>query len=374
MGIFSRWFGRKKITEEKIREVQDTQKDFEIRETEKILEDLEVSEVQETLENSEIPETEEILETSEPSEVEEVSEVPDIIEEIPEIREGDEDSGEGPVSEAVRSNERLQQVMKKLKEKTLKPAIHMELNRNPVGLTDSKLGGIPYLSEAGGVPEDGNGHQLRLLAQIRLEDLPENKLGLPEEGLLQFWVLDDARIGLETDLDQMLLSKGHRVLWYPTVEEGVTEAAVMEKYHFYMDEESYFPVQDVFGIKFTLAEESLSYSDYRFQKAFAELWNTEYPSDEIRSYEALDEEIPDEMMDEIGGSGHKLGGYPMFTQWDPREGRMENYEILLLQIDSFGTGCKEIMWGDSGVGNFFITPEDLANRDFSKVLYSWDCY
>ena len=85
MGIFSRWFGRKKITEEKIREVQDTQKDFEIRETEKILEDLEVSEA---LENSEIPETEEILETSEPSEVEEVSEVPDIIEEIPEIRKG----------------------------------------------------------------------------------------------------------------------------------------------------------------------------------------------------------------------------------------------------------------------------------------------
>ena len=31
---------------------------------------------------------------------------------------------------------------------------------------------------------------------------------------------------------------------------------------------------------------------------------------------------------------------------------MENYEILLLQIDSFGTGGKEIMWGDSGVGNF----------------------
>ena len=90
-------------------------------------------------------------------------------------------------------------------------------------------------------------------------------------------------------MNQMLLSKGHRVLWYPTVEEGVTEAAVMEKYHFYRDEESYFPVQDVFGIKFTSAEESLSYSDYRFQKAFAELWNAEYPSDEIRSYEALDE-------------------------------------------------------------------------------------
>ncbi|MDN5490601.1 MAG: DUF1963 domain-containing protein, partial [Acinetobacter sp.] len=34
----------------------------------------------------------------------------------------------------------------------------------------------------------------------------------------------------------------------------------------------------------------------------------------------------------------------------------------------------EIMWGDSGVGNFFIHPDDLEKRDFSKVVYNWDCY
>jgi uncharacterized protein YwqG len=34
---------------------------------------------------------------------------------------------------------------------------------------------------------------------------------------------------------------------------------------------------------------------------------------------------------------------------------------------------NEIMWGDSGVGNFFIHPEDLKKRDFSKVFYNWDC-
>jgi len=31
------------------------------------------------------------------------------------------------------------------------------------------------------------------------------------------------------------------------------------------------------------------------------------------------------------------------------------------------------MWGDCGVGNFFINIEDLKNLDFSDVLYNWDC-
>ncbi|MFR6587725.1 MAG: DUF1963 domain-containing protein [Ruminococcus sp.] len=34
----------------------------------------------------------------------------------------------------------------------------------------------------------------------------------------------------------------------------------------------------------------------------------------------------------------------------------------------------EIMWGDSGICNFFIHSEALRNCDFSEVLYNWDCY
>ena len=43
--------------------------------------------------------------------------------------------------------------------------------------------------------------------------------------------------------------------------------------------------------------------------------------------------------------------------------------ILLFQLDT----VEDIMWGDSGVGNFFIREEDLKNRDFTRVLYNWDC-
>ena len=31
------------------------------------------------------------------------------------------------------------------------------------------------------------------------------------------------------------------------------------------------------------------------------------------------------------------------------------------------------MWGDAGVANFFISEQDLKNKDFTNVVYNWDC-
>ncbi len=65
--------------------------------------------------------------------------------------------------------------------------------------------------------------------------------------------------------------------------------------------------------------------------------------------------------------GHRLGGYPGFTQSDPRP--PEDPRILLVQIDS----DEGLMWGDNGIANWFITPDELVRRDFSNVLFNWDC-
>ena len=64
----------------------------------------------------------------------------------------------------------------------------------------------------------------------------------------------------------------------------------------------------------------------------------------------------------------RLAVIPFFTQSDPRSA--DDGEILLFQLNS----VKDIMWGDSGVANFFIDREALKNRDFSHVMYNWDCY
>ncbi|MDE6847976.1 MAG: DUF1963 domain-containing protein [Ruminococcus sp.] len=67
----------------------------------------------------------------------------------------------------------------------------------------------------------------------------------------------------------------------------------------------------------------------------------------------------------------KIGGYPTFTQYEPRsEEQQKKYDFLLLQLES---EWEKILWGDIGIGNFFISSEKLKNRDFSDVFYNWDC-
>ncbi len=69
----------------------------------------------------------------------------------------------------------------------------------------------------------------------------------------------------------------------------------------------------------------------------------------------------------------QLLGHPFFTQEDVRE-EGSRYDTLLFQLDSETVDEEEItMWGDCGVGNFFINIEDLKRLDFSDVLYNWDC-
>ena len=68
---------------------------------------------------------------------------------------------------------------------------------------------------------------------------------------------------------------------------------------------------------------------------------------------------------------HKMLGYASFTQEDPRyKGMYKDYDTLLLQID---TEWNYIIWGDCGICNFFIKKQDLINKNFSKVLFNWDC-
>jgi uncharacterized protein YwqG len=70
----------------------------------------------------------------------------------------------------------------------------------------------------------------------------------------------------------------------------------------------------------------------------------------------------------VSAQGHKLGGYAYFTQDDPRSA--EDPMLLLFQLDS--DQPMDLMWGDTGVGHFFIRAADLLKRDFTKVWFDWD--
>lgn len=129
------------------------------------------------------------------------------------------------------------------------------------------------------------------------------------------------------------------------------------------------PGKDVFPLlagseaklSFSLDEEFMNLGDFRVKDAIG-IDEDEWDSDLQDYYEVNTE----------AAIGHKIGGYPWFTQWDPhgeKEGLSE-FTHLLLQIDS--NSNIECCWSDAGLGNFFIKPENLRKKDFSRVLFNFD--
>ena len=286
--------------------------------------------------------------------------------------------------EEVRFNNEIKKIVLDILEKNKKPMIEISLSDEKPNLFQSKFGGVPYLPKDKEVPKNKENEQLTLLAQINIDELPENNIYPMKEGILQFWILNDDILGLDYDTN---LGDGYKIIYYKDIDKSVTEEEVLEKYKPYKDEDSYFPIEEEFSLSFKLTDGYFSDSnddfreivDREMKKFYDE--NKEKYSDILKIYDKENQlnywEIWDileedkEIGEKLFGAGHKIGGFPDFTQSDIRE--VGNYEILLLQIDSVGTEKNEIMWGDCGIANFFIREKDLKELNFDRAIYNWDC-
>ena len=286
--------------------------------------------------------------------------------------------------EELRFNEDIKKVVLDILEKNKKPMIKISLSDDKPNLFQSKFGGVPYLPKDMEVPKNKENEQFTLLAQINIEELPKNNIYPMEEGMLQFWILNDDVLGLDYDTH---LGNGFKVVYYKEIDKSVTEEEVLEKYKPYKDEDSYFPIEGEFSLSFKLTDGYFSDSNDDFR----EIANREMKKFHIENKEKYNEilkayddkeylsywdiwdilEEDKEIGRKLFEAGHKIGGFPNFTQSDVRE--IGDYEILLLQIDSEGTEKNEIIWGDCGIANFFIREKDLKELNFEKVIYNWDC-
>ncbi|MDY3058480.1 YwqG family protein [Fusobacterium sp.] len=286
--------------------------------------------------------------------------------------------------EEVKFNNEIKKIVLDILEKNKKPMIKISLSDDKPTLFQSKFGGVPYLPKNVEVPKNKENQQLTLLAQINIEELPKNNIYPMKEGILQFWILNDDVLGLDYDPH---LGDGFKIIYYKEIDKSVTEEEVLEKYKPYKDEDSYFPIEGEFSLSFKLTDGYFSDSNDDFReivdremKKFHDENKDKY-SDILKIYDKENQlnywEIWDileedkEIGERLFGAGHKIGGFPNFTQSDIRE--VGDYEILLLQIDSEGTEKNEIMWGDCGIANFFIREKDLKKLNFDRAIYNWDC-
>ena len=256
-------------------------------------------------------------------------------------------------------------------EQSQQPTVNITLQPSEsLSVWQSKIGGTPYLPLDAIYPRNEAGMPLAFLAQINFAEIPPLP-HFPTQGILQFYIdADDDLWGL--DFDQPISQRGFRVIYFTDI--------ITHQQQLHHDIITYttfdpnrLPFSGQYAMQFQSGIQYISYDDHRFALTHEQTGET------IHLHNFWDKlKLADDFFEayhtNFSAEGHRIGGYPFFTQSDPREysTAWADY-ILLLQLDSDEAQGVDMLWGDAGVCNFFIHPHDLAKRDFSKVLYNWDC-
>jgi uncharacterized protein YwqG len=225
---------------------------------------------------------------------------------------------------------------------------------------ESHFGYYPFITKGFDYPKDENDEPMIPLAQLNFSEIPHLQ-DYPEKGLLQFYIASSDCYGL--DFDDPYNPKSFRVVYIenPDDVEEDTETEFLNK----LINSENTPVFKPHKLTFSKQEEYVGISDVRSEGAEFNLEQC------IKDFsEDVKDDLQDKAYEVFNNMCHKIGGYANFTQTDPREyDKKSKNSILLFQMDS----DDEIMWGDVGIANFFIEREDLIKKDFSKVMYNWDC-
>lgn len=239
---------------------------------------------------------------------------------------------------------------------TKKSFLSLSTSDDKTTTTSSKIGGYGYLSRKFKYPTNADGQPLHLLAQVNFSEMPYLE-PLPRDGILAFYVdyFDDL-IGADLYFKSQ---KGYKVYYFNDVSlEHYTQNELADMFIPFKGIDRYEIVtkeQKLFG---KVKQCFPSYDPVEFEQ---KIGNT-----------TIYDDVLDDFFETVDCANIEtgIGCYPFFTQNDPRyfDKELENeFDYVLFQLDS---DYDNVMWGDSGIGNFFINSEKLKRLDFSNVLYN----
>lgn len=262
--------------------------------------------------------------------------------------------------------------------------------RKKVTLTSSKFGGLPYWDNLQAYPTDKDGNKLKLLAQFNLDEISEycvNRIDLlPNKGILQFFLLSGNDYLYGSDLDDYTNNNCFRVIYHSSINKSITceDVLALGIPTALVSANDYEPITGEIGLDFkVMRKASPEYGDFKkkfIEKAFSYDWVINDTGNCVSDlYSCLEEDdVRTELCDYADNEENCLLGYPTYTQLgDPRfeEDRYSKYDTQLFQMVSYNEDSTDFMaiWGDMGIAHFFINHEKLLNKDFSDVMYYWDC-
>ena len=260
------------------------------------------------------------------------------------------------------------------------PAVKFSFSNEKCSVFDSKLGGTPYFPKDMEYPRGKKnlfeGQPLILLAQLNFERIP-NIPDFPAKGILQFFIAADDLYGMSPDFGEgMARQDNFRVIYHENIITDTSLLLSEDEIPMAEVDETYMPFTGEF--KLTAGEPEMMNAniwDFRFGDAFVKAYN-EFADEPVEDIWDVDDEITDVLYDKADAGNAVIGGYPVFTQDDPRcTEDVADCDVLLFELDSYYNADIgiDLMWGDSGTGSFMIPRDRLKALDFSRVLYNYDC-
>ncbi len=220
---------------------------------------------------------------------------------------------------------------------------------------NSKIGGHPYFPITKDYPRDLDENPLTFLLQINFEEMPKLK-NFPEKGILQFYI-DSSNELMGMDFDDRTNNDYFRIIYHENLVESIHDYSFLDEY---LDslESINMPFDRNFEKKFSYKKKVESVNLYC--REFTQIMG-------LKAYPDFIDEEKEKLLNIMYlGTGSKIGGYPFFTNEDPRS--EDIYDTLLLQLDS----DSNINWPGNGVANFFINKNNLREKDFNNVLFNLD--
>ena len=240
--------------------------------------------------------------------------------------------------------QKMTSIITEFKQLTEKECYSFKLINEFPDILDDKLGGVPYLPVGEQHPKDKSGKPMPLLIQVNLKNiLLEN---FPNKGILEIFCWQPFDYPAESE-----------VRYYDENLEYQKDLPLL-KYDQYIIDRPY-------KIELKKTKDYLPVINYNFNDIFCPLYN-KYFNKDVNHYYDIDN--IDDMLNNFEHPAGSIGGYPDFTQEDPRTA--EEMKECLVKIDS-NLGDLDI--GDSGILNVFIHLDDLKKAEFEKSEVYWDC-
>lgn len=252
-------------------------------------------------------------------------------------------------------DEKFKLVVEEFKKATEKECYKVLLLEDEPNILDDKIGGQPYLPIGEELPKDKDGNFMPLLLQVNLKNIDLDNF--PKKGILEIFT--------DKDVDYPCQ---YAIRYYEEGLEYQTDLPTIDTSHYIIEK----------SVKIKLEKDicHMTINDYKFTSIICPLVNKIYNTN-VNNYGQLEDFFGDfawydKIRDELSNPAITIGGYPDFTQSDPRYDRLQGKEECLFKLDSW-TNSNLFNIGDCGILFTLISLEDLKNDNFDNAVVDWDC-